>query len=200
MSAKNPITGIILSGGKSIRMGQDKAFLNVDGVPIIQRIITLFRQLFRESLIITNDPASYQSLETKTYGDLFPNCGALGGLYTGLSFSSFHYSFCVACDMPFLKENLIEYLVGRIDGYNAIVPRTADGFQPLHALYSKDCLEPIARTVREGKVKLIDFYPLVKLRVVEENEFLLLDPLKESFTNINTPEDLDTFRAKRNPM
>ena len=183
-----------------MRMGQDKAFLNIDGLPIIQRIITLFRQLFRESLIITNDPAPYQNLETKTYGDLFPNYGALGGLYTGLSFSSFHYSFCVACDMPFLKENLIEYLLGRIDGYNAIVPRTADGFQPLHAIYSKDCLEPIARTVREGKSKIIDFYPLVKLRVVEENEFLFLDPLKESFTNINTPEDLDKFRAKRNPM
>jgi molybdopterin-guanine dinucleotide biosynthesis protein A len=198
LPTKNPITGIILSGGKSARMGQDKAFLNVDGVPMIQRILALFTQLFRESLIITNDPAPYLDLETKTFKDLFPNHGALGGLYTGLFFSSFHYSFCVACDMPFLKETLIEYLLGRIDSYNAIVPRTADGLQPLHALYSKDCLEPIARTVREGKSKIIDFYPLVKIRVVEENEFLFLDPLKESFTNINTVEELDQIRGKRN--
>jgi molybdopterin-guanine dinucleotide biosynthesis protein A len=130
-------------------MGQDKAFLNVDGVPMIQRILTLFTRLFRENLIITNDPAPYQGLKTKTLRDLFPNRGALGGLYTGLFFSSFHYSFCVACDMPFLKEKLIEYLLGRIDSYSAIVPRTADAQPAARSIQS--CLEPIARTVREER-------------------------------------------------
>jgi len=198
LPAKYPTTGIILSGGKSTRMGQDKAFLLVDGVPLIHRILSLFRRLFSENLIITNDPAPYRALEAKIFRDLFPNHGALGGLYTGLFFSSFHYSFCVACDMPFLRENVIEFLLGRIDSYNAIVPRTEDGLQPLHAVYSKDCLEAIARTVQEGKNKIIDFYPLVKMRVVEENEFLFLDPLKESFTNINTPDELDQIQRKRN--
>jgi len=179
-------------------MGQDKAFLLVDGVPLIHRILSLFRRLFSENLIITNDPTPYGALETKIFRDLFPNHGALGGLYTGLFFSSFHYSFCVACDMPFLRENVIEFLLGKINSYSAIVPRTEDGLQPLHAVYSKDCLEAIARTVQEGKNKIIDFYPLVKMRVVEENEFLFLDPLKESFTNINTPDELDQIQRKRN--
>jgi len=197
LPGKNPITGIILAGGKSVRMGQDKAFIEVDGVPIILRIFAVFDRLFRETLIIANEKEPYAELNIPVYSDLVPGQGALGGLYTGLVYSTFPYSFCVACDMPFLDRALIEYLLTRIEQYDALVPRTSDGLQPLHAVYSKQCLEPIRHLLNLERAKIMDFYPLIRLGIVDEKEFLPLDPEKRSFTNVNTPEDLQVLQKKR---
>jgi len=192
-----PFTGIILAGGKSTRMGKNKALIQIEGVPIIERICVLFKKLFQEVWIITDQPEVFHGLGAKLHDDLIPNLGALGGLYSGLVLASFPHSFCVACDMPFLREPLIDYLVRGIDGFSAVVPRTKDGWQPLHAVYSKSCLEVITEVVAEKKTKIIDIYPRIKLRVVEEEEFHSLDPLNESFINVNTPEDLARIEAGR---
>jgi len=184
------LTGIILSGGKSARMGENKAFIEVEGTPIIYRIHTLFERLFNEIIIITHQKELFSNLNAKIYSDLIPNWGVLGGLYTGLFFSSFPFSFCVACDMPFLKESVIKYLTKNIEDYDVVVPKTEDGLQPLHAIYSKNCLEPIKKIIEQDKYKIVDFYPLVKVKIVEEHEFLFLDPMRESFINVNTPEEL----------
>ena len=198
LETKSNITGIILSGGKSIRMGENKAFIDIEGIPIINRIHTLFKRLFQEIIIVTNQKELFSRLDAKIYSDLIPNCGVLAGLYTGLFFSSFSYSFCVACDMPFLNKSLIEYLINKIDDSDVIVPKTQDGLQPLHAIYSKNCLEPIRRTIEQGKYKIIDFYPMVKLKTIREHEFRSFDPMMESFVNVNTPEEL-LLIGKRNP-
>ena len=192
-----PFTGIILAGGKSTRMGKNKALIHIEGIPIIERICVLFKKLFQEVWIITDQTEVFHGLGAKLHDDLIPNLGALGGLYSGLVLASFPHSFCVACDMPFLREPLIDYLVGGIDGFAAVVPRTKDGWQPLHAVYSKSCLEVITEVVAEKKTKIIDIYPRIKLRVVEEEEFHSLDPLNESFINVNTPEDLARIEAGR---
>ena len=197
MEKKTNISGIILSGGKSIRMGENKAFIEIEGVPIIKRIQTLFERLFQEIIIVTNQKELFSALDVKIYGDLIPNWGALAGLYTGLFFSSFPYSFCVACDMPYLNKSLIEYLINKIDDSDVIVPKTQDGLQPLHAIYSKNCLEPIRITIEQGKYKIIDFYPMVKIKTIGEHEFRSFDPMMESFVNVNTPEELLLVR-KRN--
>ena len=107
------LTGIILSGGKSTRMGENKALIPIDGVPIIERIHRLFQELFEEVIIVSNEKHLYKRLSARIVADLLPDKGALGGLYTGLFFSSFHHAFCVACDMPFLNGKLIEYLAGK---------------------------------------------------------------------------------------
>jgi len=184
------MTGIILSGGKSIRMGENKAFIKIGGVPIIQRIHTLFTRLFDEVMIITDQKELYLSLNTKIYNDLIPNQGVLGGLFTGLFFSSYPYSFCVACDMPFLKESVIKYLIKKLNSYDVIVPRTKDGLHPLHAIYHKNCLEPIKKMIKEKKYRIIDFYPMVKTKVIEDDELIFIDQMRESFMNVNTPEEL----------
>jgi molybdopterin-guanine dinucleotide biosynthesis protein A len=194
---KHNITGIILSGGKSIRMGENKAFIEIEGVPIISRIHTLFKSLFKEIIIVTNQKELFLNFDAGIYSDLLPNRGVLGGLYTGLFFSSFSYSFCVACDMPFLKESVIEYLINNIDGFDVIVPKAEDGLQPLHAIYSKNCLEPVREIIEKGKYKIIDIYPMVKIKIIEEHEFRSLDPRAESFINVNTPEELLLIK-KRN--
>ena len=196
MKIKNNLTGIILSGGKSIRMGENKAFIEIEGVPIIHRIQTLFKNLFQEVIIVSNQKDLFLNLESKVYSDLLPQRGVLGGLYTGLFFSSFPYSFCVACDMPFLKEAVIEYLIKNAEGYDVIVPKTKDGLQPLHAIYSKNCLEPMKELIDHGRYKIIDIYPMVKVRIIEE-ELAYLDPMGESFININTPEELLYIKKRK---
>ena len=188
---------MILAGGKSIRMGQDKAFLEVDGVPIILRVFAMLDQLFAETIVVANKKEPYVGLKIPLYTDLLPGQGALGGLYTGLMHSAFPYAFCVACDMPFLNRMVIEYLITRIEHYDAVVPRTSDGLQPLHAVYSKKCLEPIRRLLDLKGSKIMDFYPQIRLRLVDEREFLPLDPEKRSFTNVNTPEELQMLQTKR---
>jgi molybdopterin-guanine dinucleotide biosynthesis protein A len=178
-------------------MGENKAFIQIEGVPIIQRIYELFKDLFQEVIIVTNQKDLFSAFDSRIYPDLIPNKGALGGLYTGIFFSSFHHSFCVACDMPFIKKPLVQRLIENIDDQDVIVPRTKDGLQPLHAIYSKNCVEPIRKTIEEGKQSIIDFYRLVKVKIVEESEFLSLDPAKESFINVNTPEELRSVRKDR---
>lgn len=198
MTNKNfHISGIILSGGKSKRMGQNKAFIKINGIPIIQRIYNLFKKLFEEIIIVTNEKELFLNFDAKIYSDIIPQKGALGGLYTGLFFSSFKYSFCVACDMPFLSESLITFLLNKIeDDLDVIVPQTEDGFHPLHAIYSKRCVEPIKKIIDENKYKIIDLYPLVNVKIVNEKEFLFLDPKKESLLNINTPEELELIKKR----
>lgn len=193
MGSKNKITGIILSGGKSRRMGENKAFIEIEGVPIIQRIYSLFKELFQEVIIVTNQVELFNNFDSKIYSDLLPNKGVLGGLYTGLFFSTFHYSFCVACDMPFIRKALVQYIINHIEGEDVIVPRTEDGLQPLHAIYSKNCLDPIKKIMEQGKYKIIDFYNWVNVKIVEEKDFTVLDPLRESFINVNTPEELHSI-------
>lgn len=192
------VTGIILSGGKSIRMGQNKAFIKINGTPIIQRIHTLFKKLFKEIIIVTNEKELFSNFDAKIYSDIIPQKGALGGLYTGLFFSSFKHSFCVACDMPFLNESLITFLLNKIeDNLDVIVPQTEDGFHPLHAIYSKRCIKPIKKIIDENRYKIIELYPLVNVKIVNEKEFLSLDPKKESLININTPEELELIKLKK---
>jgi molybdopterin-guanine dinucleotide biosynthesis protein A len=194
---KTDMTGIILAGGNSIRMGQNKAFLPVDGVPIVRKIHTLLKELFNEVIIITNQKDLFKEFEPGIYSDLLPDKGALGGLYTGVFYSRFEYSFCVACDMPFLKRPLVQFLISNTKGEDAIIPRTQDGLQPLHAIYSKRCLDAMKRVIDQGKYKIIDFYDIIKAKIVEETEFLYLDPLRESFINVNTPEELRFIQRVR---
>jgi molybdopterin-guanine dinucleotide biosynthesis protein A len=148
-------------------------------------------------IIVTNDRESFKGFDSRIYEDLIPDRGALGGLYTGIFYSSFPYSFCVGCDMPFIKKPLVEYLIRSIDDYDVIVPRTKDGFQPLHAVYSKKCLEPIKTIIDQSAYQIMAFYKMVRLKVVEQDEFVSLDPFGESFINVNTPEELLSLKGDR---
>ncbi len=193
------MTGVILAGGKSIRMGKNKAFIQVEGIPIIERIHNLFTELFQEVIIVTNEKDLFSNFNSKIYSDLIPDKGALGGLYTGIVWSSFYYSFCVACDMPFIKRSLVQYLIENVANEDVIIPRTKDGLQPLHAIYSKNCIDPIRRSIEEGKSKIIDIYDEVNVKIVDERNFLSFDPGRESFINVNTPEELTLLRRNRDP-
>ena len=179
-------------------MGENKAFIDIEGVPIINRIHNLFKELFQEIIIVTNQKELFSNFESKIYSDLLPNKGALGGLYTGIFYSTFNYSFCVGCDMPFIKKSLVQYLLNHIVDDDVIVPRTKDGLQPLHAIYSKNCLEPIKKVIEQRKYKILDFYDMVKVKIIKEKDFISLDPLRESFINVNTPAELLSIKRDKN--
>jgi len=184
------ITGIILAGGKNLRMGKNKAFLEVNGQRIIDRIREIFADLFNEVLLVTNSPLEYGYLNLRMVADLCPGKGALGGLYTGLFHASCSHAFVAACDMPFLNKALISHLSALSPGYDIVIPKPDDGLQPLHAVYSQKCLPFMENLLRQDNLKIIDFFPKVKKREVVTKEILQFDPHLISFLNINTPEDL----------
>ena len=187
-------TGIILAGGKNLRMGQNKAFLEVQGERIIDRIKRIFVDLFDEVMLVTNSPRDYLDLNLRIVADLYQERGSLAGIFTGLFHASFSHAFVAACDMPFLNPALIAHLVGLSPGYDIVIPRTEDGLQPLHAVYSRKCLPFMEDLLREGNLKILDFFHRVKKREVPAEEMIPLDPHLSSFLNLNSPEDLSRIQ------
>lgn len=193
---KVDVSGVILAGGKSSRMGRNKALLEVGGKRIIESAVALFKSIFKEVILVTNSPSEYADLDVRIVTDIFPGKGSLGGIYTGLSHSSHDYSFVASCDMPFLKREMIEFLISKKEDFDVIVPRLRDGYEPLHALYSRRCLKPIEAMLRKGDLRIIGFYQEVRVREVSEDELSPFNPSPSSFININTPEDYEVALMK----
>ncbi len=184
------ITGIILAGGKNLRMGKNKAFLQIGGRRIIDRIKDLFLEIFDEVLVVTNSPLEYVDLNLRLVSDLTPDKGSLGGIYTGLFHSSHAHAFVAACDMPFLNRSLIKHMTQLAPKFDIVIPKTSDGLQPLHAVYSQTCLPFMEELLRQNNLKIIDFFHRVEVGEVPTEEILPFDPDLKAFLNINTPEDL----------
>jgi molybdopterin-guanine dinucleotide biosynthesis protein A len=188
------MTGIILAGGKSQRMGRNKAFLDAGGVPLFERVYVVFRKLFSEIIIVANDARPFERYEALLRNDIIVNKGALGGLYTGLFYSSTYHAFCSACDMPLLNPQVIKYMTEGRDDYDVIVPKTADGLHPLHAIYSKNCLDPMRQLLERDDLRIVNFFQQVRVRYIEETEIKEFDPHMRSFINVNTEEQMEALR------
>lgn len=197
-SNKHAVTGIILSGGQSIRMGKNKAFIEIKGQTIIDRTAELFRDMFHQVILVTNDPLQYAHLDLEIVTDFIPTSGSLIGIYTGLFYSSHTHCFVAACDMPFLRKNVVEHMIAMKDHYDVVIPHLKDGYHPLHALYSKKCLKAIEERIDEKHLKIIDFFNKVKVRELTHEDLSAIDPAMNSFFNINTPEDLKTLNDQGN--
>lgn len=191
------ITGAVLAGGRSTRMGSNKALLEVDGVRLIDGTVATLRGLFPEVLIIANDPQPYAGLGVPVHADLVPGKGSLGGIYTALTAAARPHIFCLACDMPFANPALIRFLCALAEGHDVVVPRTAEGLQPLHALYGKGCLPPMRRQIEADRLKIDRLYEAVRVRYVDEAEMRPYDPDRLSFWNLNTREELAQAQALR---
>lgn len=190
------MTAVILAGGQSRRMKTDKAFVKVGGRRLIERVLTAITPLFTEILINSNMPEFYTELGLPIIPDIFPGKGALGGIYTGIVHAKTDYVFCVACDMPFLNQELIRYMQAQVNGYDALVPKAPDGMHPLHAIYSKRCQGIVEELLRKGRLKISNVFALVRSRYITKHQIQQFDPEFESFLNINTLEDLTRARRK----
>ena len=186
----NGVSGVILAGGKSRRYGQNKALVNINGIPLIKRVLRVMETLFSSTILITNTPDTYSFLNLPMFEDRIKGLGPLGGIFTGLNVISEKAGFFVACDMPFLNPDLIRYLVTAQRGFDVVVPTFSGKFEALHALYTQNCLPEIEQMIHAGVYQTIQLYQSVAVRYVEENEIRRFDPELKSFSNINKPEEL----------
>ncbi|MCP4577280.1 MAG: molybdenum cofactor guanylyltransferase [Deltaproteobacteria bacterium] len=192
----NGVSGVILAGGKSRRYGQNKALVNINGIPLIKRVLGVMENLFSSTVVITNTPDTYSFLNLPMFEDRIKGLGPLGGIFTGLNVISEKAGFFVACDMPFLNPHLIRYLVMAQESFDVVVPTFSGKFEALHALYTQNCLPEIEQMIRAGVYQTIQLYHAVSVRYVEEREIRRFDPELKSFSNINKPEELRKMALK----
>ena len=192
------ISCIVLAGGKCLRLGHDKALETVGNKSLIQWVVFSLSFLNSGIIIVTATKQFPPQLigypKLKIITDTYSGKGPLGGIYTGLAASDSAYNLVVACDMPFLNRNLLDYMIKISTGFDLVVPRLGNMVEPLHAVYSKDCLVPIEGLLKQGNLKIHELFTLVRVRYVEAAEINRFDPKHLSFFNVNTEADLKTAR------
>ena len=188
------ISGVVLAGGKSKRMGMDKRHLTVHGEPLLDRVTSVLIELFPEVLLVLAEKDIEQTDERiRIVTDLIPGCAAVGGLYTGLYHSRYPRVFVVACDMPFINPAVIELFLQKIDATDIVMAQLVTGLQPLHGLYSKQCLPVLKEMIdaRDLRLQNVADKPGLTVHRVPETEIKRLDLQLLSFLNVNSPADLE---------
>jgi molybdopterin-guanine dinucleotide biosynthesis protein A len=183
----------IQAGGESRRMGQNKALIPFLGKPLIQRVIERVTAIAGEILVITNDPPAYEFLGLPLIADKIPGHGVLGGLYTALLEAKQPYVTSIACDMPFVNANLLKIEIARLmaGAEDVVIPESASGLEPLHAVFRRDtCLPFVEEALRQNERRLISWFHRANVLVVSRAEVAQIDPDEQAFININTPADL----------
>ena len=190
------VTAIVLAGGKNRRLGRSKALESIGGMSIIVRVVERLEPLTSQILIVSSQEQFDFPVACKAeiLVDLYPDKGPLGGLYTGLLASRSPRSVVVACDMPFLNQALLSYMIQISASFDLVVPRLNNMVEPLHAVYSKDCLAPIEHLLKLGRLSVLELLTLVNVRYVEAEEINRFDPEQLSFFNVNNEDDLEKAR------
>mgnify|MGYP001563187007 CR=1 FL=1 len=184
----------IQAGGGSRRMGQDKALLDFDGQPLILRIVRRLTPLADEIFVTTDRRAGYESLGIPLISDILAGRGALGGLYTALKAARHPLVAIVACDMPFVSAELLAYQRDLLNAgsFDAVMPCSSAGFEPFHSIYRKSSFIPIVETALEaGLWRVEDAFSRANVRFLTPSEIECYDPSGLTFTNVNTPKDLE---------
>lgn len=181
-------SAVILAGGKSARMGRNKALLDFGGEPLITRVYGILREEFSDVAVSANDPETYQFLNIPVIRDIYTAEGSLAGVHAGLLHSRATHCFVVACDMPFVNRELVRYLNRFTKDYDVVIPVSGTGLEPLHAFYSRNCIPFMEEQLEEKNLKIIDLFPRVRVREVRLDEIREHDPEELSYFNINTPE------------
>jgi len=191
------VTGILLAGGKSRRMGEDKRHLVVGEQTLLERGLRVLQSIFCEVLVVIAQDSPPLSIDARVVRDLVPDCGSLGGLYTGLTQATTPYIFVVACDMPFLNQTVIAQFTNRRATADIVIAKLDDRLHPMHALYSKRCLPALEQMIRARQLKIQEIVSQSSLRVryITEADLLTIDPSGHSFYNVNTMADLEAARS-----
>jgi len=182
----------ILAGGRSRRMGQDKALVPFRGQPLILHTIGQVRSLSDDILVIANQPADYSFLDLPIFRDVVPGCGPLGGIFSALRNARHPLVAILGCDMPFASLPLFEYECEllRRTGADVIVPSSPQGLEPLHSIYrSAACLPAIQAALDQGERRIISWFPEVKVETVSAEETRKFSPGFQAFINLNTPDE-----------
>lgn len=188
----------MLAGGKSTRLGRDKASEVLRGRSLLQRVIDRLDGFADEYVVVAAPgqelPSTYASRPIATVEDRYPGAGPLGGLYTGLSSMTASRAIALACDMPLLKPSLLALLLRLQPGFDAVVPLNGPP-EPLCAVYAASCVPAIEARLEAAEYKMTGFYDSVNVRFVEPSEWQAPDPDGVSFFNVNDEEDLRRAEA-----
>jgi molybdopterin-guanine dinucleotide biosynthesis protein A len=186
------ITPFILSGGRSQRMGANKSFVRLGGQPLIEIVLKKVVDIFDKTpIIITNQFADYKYLGCDMVGDIIKDKGPLGGIHTGLIRSATPYIFVFACDMPFIDKTLVHYMLNRLGQEDILIPHNGESVEPLHAIYSKQCLPAIEAHLHKDRRCVQSFFDDVNIAYIDQEEMNRLSLLDCYFLNVNTVEDLN---------
>lgn len=193
------VSGIVLAGGLSRRLGRDKAVEPIGGEPLIARCIGRLSAVADEIIVVVNGIERGKQLplplSCRVAVDVYADSGSLGGIFSGVSAMADEWGAVVACDMPFLNIALLRYMLSLRDGFDAVVPVLNGRPEPTHALYSKTCLPRIERRLQAKDLKIARFFDDVSVRYVSQKEVDAHDPDHLSFFNVNTQSDLDRALA-----
>ncbi len=190
------VTGVILAGGASLRMQSDKSLLPLQGARFIDHVHGVLDELFDEVLIVTNSPESYTDIDCRKVPDIHVGKGVLAGIHSGLWHASHDKAFVVGCDMPFINPQVVRSICTEADSADVVLPVHAGGFEPLHALYQKSCIDAIAEQLEAGQRRIVSFFPQVHVRNFADEAWHEADPQGLSFRNINTPEEYFRLRGE----
>jgi len=182
------VSCVLLAGGKSSRMGTNKALLRFrSGETVVERIVTRVTPLVDELRLVTNTPEEYAFLGLPMHRDAYPGASSLGGIYTGLLHAAAERALVLSCDLPLVSPELLAYLLELPVDYDLLVPFIDGRQQPLHAIYVKACLPAMQAQIEAGDLKIIRLVDTLRVRIVRGDE--LRPQWLRSFRNMNTPED-----------
>jgi molybdopterin-guanine dinucleotide biosynthesis protein A len=190
MREPTPIVGAILAGGRSTRFGRDKAFLPVGGVSLVERAVRVLGQVFERVLVVVRRPEPFLCLPVEVVGDAWPEGHVLGAIHAGLMHAAPMSLFVAACDMPLLDPATIRALCARAGEADMVMPVRNGLPEPLHAVYSQNCLKPAERLLRAGMVRPLDLIGKVKAARLDVGRLAASGFDARSLANVNTPEDL----------
>jgi molybdopterin-guanine dinucleotide biosynthesis protein A len=190
------VSGVILAGGTSRRMGRDKAFLLLAGLPMIEAFSQRLRAVVDEVIIVADDTQRYSPFTDRCVPDVYPGIGTLGGIHAGLLAASHELALVVGCDMPFLNPDVLAWLVDAAGGVDLIAFRHRLGMEPLHAVYRKSCLPAVEGAIRSGERCAFAFHDQIRVRYMSPAEIPSLDPGLGSFYNVNTPDQWREARTQ----
>ena len=185
---------IILAGGKGRRFGRDKAWVELGGQSLLQRAVSNLEFVSDEIIVVKAQqqklPLISARVKLRVVTDAVSGKGPLAGIYTGLANSAFLYNLVVACDMPFISQALVKYMIKAVPGYDVTIPRLGEWLEPLQAVYSRGCIAEIKKLLAADELKIDRLFGRVGTRYIESAEIERFDPQHLSFLNINTPDDL----------
>ncbi len=200
---------MVLAGGQSRRMGEDKAWVEIGGRPLIGRVLDVVTTLSDDVMVVGAHGRRYAALGVRLVEDAFPGQGSLIGIYSGLRAARHQRALCVACDMPFLNPHLLAHMIELSSGYDAVIPyldpeppvpgtewdaARTHLLHPLCAVYSRTCLPAIERALQDGDLRAIAFFDRVRVRYLTLPEVERFDPEHRSFLNVNTPDEVQAAR------
>ena len=178
-------------------MGREKAFLDLEGRPLIAHVAERLGSVADELIIAADDQARFQPFAGRVVPDIFPCLGTLGGIHAGLSAARYDLALVVGCDMPFIDPDVLIWFADAAAAHDVVVLRRPEGIEPLHAAYRRSCLPAIEAAIRSGQRRAVSFHAQVRVRYVDPVELLEIDPDLSSFRNLNTPAEWSDTIGRR---